>query len=251
MMSVFIIVIYMLFSYIVFGMLLYSFIKEIIKTFEKVNTIKKVYNESSYCRVTNKTFKEVFRNKGSFGEFLTYYELMSYEENGNKFLFNLYIPLKNENTTEIDLIMITKKGLLVFESKNYSGWIFGSDKSKYWMQTLPSRKGKCYKTQFYSPILQNKGHINNLRRILQSYIPCFSIIVFSDRCTFKKIPESTNETKVIHRNNISNVVRTICNTNKDVINEEKIEVIYNKLYGYTQVSDDVKREHIYNIRNNR
>ena len=166
-------------------------------------------------------------------------------------MFNLYIPSKNENTTEIDLIMITRKGLFVFESKNYGGWIFGSEKSKYWMQTLPGRNGRCLKNQFYSPILQNKGHINNLRRILQCYIPCFSIIVFSDRCILKKVPEQTNELKVIHRNNLGNVVRTIYNINKDVIDEEKIDVIYNKLYEYTQVSDEVRHEHVYNIRNKR
>ena len=234
---------------IVYGICIYFIVKEIIKTFEGIDKVKKAYHESSYCKITNNSFREVFRYKGKYGEFLIYHELKSYEDIGNKFLFNLYIPLENKETTEIDAVMITKKGIMVFESKNYSGWIFGSEKSKFWMQTLPSVKGRCYKTQFYSPLLQNKSHINNLRRVLQCYIPCFSVIVFSDRCTFKKIPEETNETKVINRKSLSNAVRNIYNTNKDVIEDNKIEVIYNKLYEYTQVSDEIKIQHVQNIRN--
>ena len=33
-------------------------------------------------------------------------------------------------TSEVDLIFITQKGIFVFESKNYSGWIFGDEKSR-------------------------------------------------------------------------------------------------------------------------
>jgi hypothetical protein len=52
---------------------------------------------------------------------------------------NLYIPKKDGSTTEIDLIMLSQTGVYVFESKNYSGWIFGDEKSKNWMQTLQSK----------------------------------------------------------------------------------------------------------------
>lgn len=41
---------------------------------------------------------------------------------------NLYLPKEDGSTTEIDLIMLSETGILVFESKNYSGWIFGDEK---------------------------------------------------------------------------------------------------------------------------
>lgn len=40
------------------------------------------------------------------------------------------------HTYEIDLIMISETGIYVFESKNYSGWIFGDEKQRYWTQIL-------------------------------------------------------------------------------------------------------------------
>lgn len=55
--------------------------------------------------------------------------------------------------------MLSQTGIYVFESKNYSGWIFGDEKSKNWMQTLQSKQ----KNRFFNPIWQNKGHINALK----------------------------------------------------------------------------------------
>lgn len=231
---------------IIFWIILYFYLKKI---FEEINKIKKEYNESTYCKITNKSFREVFWDKGRYGEFLTYYELKLYEEYGNKFLFNLYIPIANERTTELDLIMITKKGIIVFESKNYSGWIFGDKNSKYWMQVLPKGKGNSCKTQFYNPIFQNKGHINNLKRLLKEDIPFFSVIVFSERCVLKKKPQDTNEIKVIHRNGVSNAVRKIYDINLDVIDDQMVCEIYNKLFVFSQVNEDIKKKHIQNIRN--
>lgn len=40
-----------------------------------------------------------------------------------KALRNLQIPKDNGDTSEIDVVYITQKGIFVFESKDYSGWI--------------------------------------------------------------------------------------------------------------------------------
>ncbi|WP_294362374.1 nuclease-related domain-containing protein [uncultured Clostridium sp.] len=42
------------------------------------------------------------------------------------------ILLKSEfGTSQIDNILISSKGIFVIETKNYSGWIFGSETYKY------------------------------------------------------------------------------------------------------------------------
>ena len=58
-----------------------------------------------------------------------------------KLLFNCYIPNRSGAKTELDIIMISTKGIYVIENKNYSGWIFGDEQSKNWCETL---KGKKY-----------------------------------------------------------------------------------------------------------
>ena len=67
---------------------------------------------------------------------MTYRNLRRYEKEGTRFLFNLYIPEGENGTTEIEMLMLSAKGLFVFESKNYSGWIFGSERQPKWYQTL-------------------------------------------------------------------------------------------------------------------
>ena len=61
------------------------------------------------------------RDLGRFGKYMTTYRnLRRYEKEGTRFLFNLYIPKGENGTTEIDMLMLSTKGLFVFESKNYS-----------------------------------------------------------------------------------------------------------------------------------
>lgn len=67
-----------------------------------------------------------------------------------KILRNVYLPKDNGETSEIDVLYITQKGIFVFESKNYSGWIFGDEKGQYWTAMLPNRQ----KNRFYNPIKQ-------------------------------------------------------------------------------------------------
>lgn len=60
----------------------------------------------------------------------------------------MYVPKDDGTTTEIDLIMLSPMGIYVFESKNYSGWIFGNEKSRYWTQTLENKKKNNFSTLF-------------------------------------------------------------------------------------------------------
>ena len=97
-------------------------------------------------------------------------------------------------------MLLHDSGLYVFESKNYSGCIFGTETQKNWTQTLPMGKGKSKKNHFFNPIIQNKGHIKWLKTYLQSNnFPIFSCIVFSDRCTLKNINLTSGEHDVINR----------------------------------------------------
>ncbi|WP_061301142.1 nuclease-related domain-containing protein [Clostridium botulinum] len=121
--------------------------------------MKKEYNMSDYKNESGNTYKEVFDNKGKYGEYLIFKTLENMNKN-YKMLTNIYLPKGNGETTEIDLIYIHETGIYVIESKNYSGWIFGDEKNRYWTQTLKSGK----KERFYNPIMQNKTHIKYLQK---------------------------------------------------------------------------------------
>lgn len=208
------------------------------------------YKKGSYYQATKLPYFAVKRDTGRYGEYLIYKNLKSMEANGSKFLFNAYIPKDNGETTEVDVLLITTKGVFVFESKNYSGWIFGTENQKYWYQTLPTGRGRSRKESFYNPILQNRTHIKHLTPLLGENVPTYSIITFSDRCTLKSLDVSSNDVSVIHRCHVAAEVSDICEaTEENVLTPEEITTIYTKLYPYTQVSQDVKERHVAAILN--
>lgn len=206
-----------------------------------------LYRKTVYYKVTHVSYFRMRRDLGRFGEFLTYRYLRKHEKEGAKFLFNLYIPKGEDGTTEIDVLMISPKGLFVFESKNYSGWIFGSEHQPKWYQTLPQGRGKSHKEAFYNPIMQNKTHIKHLKAMLGETIPMHSIITFSDRCTLKNVQVKSTDIHVINRNEVVGVVATIASRQPDILTTAQIQEIHDLLYPYTQTDDAVKQKHIERI----
>ena len=208
----------------------------------------KKYKEGTYYKITKIGFLDVGRNTGRYGEYLTYKYLKKFEDQGARFLFNIYVPKKEEETTEIDVLMISSKGLFVFESKNYSGWIFGSDNQKYWYQTLPSGRRRSHKEKFYNPVFQNNTHVKYLKSLIGDEFPIYSIITFSDRCTLMNVNIKYSKVNVINRYQVNNIVSTIyANNPEDELTIEQVNEIYNTLYPYTQVDDITKQNHIDNI----
>ncbi len=210
----------------------------------------KDYKASAYYQITKVPFFSIRHDLGRYGEYLTYKRLKCFENDGAKFLFNVYIPKDNGETTEIDVLMISPKGIFVFESKNYSGWIFGSENQKNWYQTLPTGKGRSRKEHFYNPIMQNCSHIKHLKLLIGEQFPTYSIIVFSERCTLKSITLKYSDAIVIKRDNVLHVVSDIYErTSEHILSEKEIINLYEKLYPFTQVSDAQKTQHIANIQN--
>ena len=93
----------------------------------------------------------------------------------------LYTDQKRSNTTQIDHLVITSNEILVIETKNWSGWIFGSEKQRQWTQSFPNKQ----KYSHYNPVLQNEGHCRVVRKIVGNSIPVRSLIVFTGDATFK------------------------------------------------------------------
>ena len=203
-----------------------------------------LYRKSTYYAETNTSFFKVIRDKGKYGEYLTYKRLASLEKNGCRFLFNVYLPKENGETSELDAVAICQEGIFVFESKNYSGWIFGSEEQKNWTQVLANGKGKSQKEHFYNPILQNRTHIKYLKKVIGEEIPTYSVVVFSERCTLKKL-EISGDVPVIKRDRVLSSVKKII----DGASEKNVNIaeIYDKLKPYTNVSDKIRQKHIEDI----
>lgn len=77
-----------------------------------------------------------------------------------KVINGLYLPLYDK-TTEIDHIVIGFFGIIVIETKNMSGEIYGDVKAKEWTHIIGTKKHKLY-----NPVMQNQAHIDCIRHCL-------------------------------------------------------------------------------------
>ena len=210
---------------------------------------KKQYEQTEYYQQTKNPFMRVQFNKGLLGEFYTYKYLKSLA-GYKRYLFNLYLQKNNGEYTELDVVLLHESGIYVFESKNYSGWIFGTESQQYWTQTLPVGRG-AQKNQFYNPILQNKGHLKWLQTFLDDRsLPFYSYIVFSDRCTLKNITLTSKEHYVMNRYNLLSAVQQNIAKTGVQLSQDKIDNLFEKLYPLTQIDEAEKITHIRNIRQN-
>jgi len=206
---------------------------------------KKDYYNSSYYLFTQNDYSVMRKDLGLLGEYETFKQLKVYENYGGKFLYNIYLPKEDGKTTEIDMMFLSPKGLFVFESKNFSGYIIGDMDHNEWIQSL----NKHTKNKFYNPVRQNANHIEYLKKNLTKQLPIYSIVVFSERCSLKKVPAPTSDTYVIKRHQVKDVVKWILNHTNEVMSYREVRELQESLFPYSQRNKEEKIKHINDIRN--
>ncbi|WP_201596964.1 nuclease-related domain-containing protein [Psychrobacter vallis] len=104
-------------------------------------------------------------------------------------LNGITLPRANGGSTQIDHVIVSVYGIFVIETKNYKGWIYGSEKQSQWTQSFPN--GSKYK--FQNPLRQNYLHIKTLADLLGLELSYFhSMIAFIGECELKtrdELPE--------------------------------------------------------------
>ena len=206
------------------------------------------YERSSYKRASNVSFEDAFNDKGYNGEY-EIFEVLRKVRGIRRIIVNAYIPTDNKgNTTEIDLILIHETGIYVIESKNYSGWIFGDENNKNWMQML----NKHSKQPFYNPIWQNNTHIKYLNNFLNDIDTKYfrSLIVFGERCSIKKMNVESKNVTVIKYENLISTLNTMMKNSSLKLSLDDVETIYSRLKPFTLKTEREKLVHIENIKRN-
>ena len=120
---------------------------------------------------------------GSIGEYYVARILKRLNKKDYIVYNNVYLK-NNGRTSQIDHLVISIYGLFVIETKNYKGWIFGNEKSKFWTQTLYKKKFKIF-----NPVIQNWTHVNFLKGISQELknLHFLPIVVFAGKAKLKNL----------------------------------------------------------------
>ena len=132
-----------------------------------------------------------------FGYGISRYRVHTFQNRGEAFVrreiqanfsgldFHLlnHITLKlKDGSTQIDHILISRFGVFVIETKDYTGWIFANAKHSTWTQVLYGGKFK-----FQNPIYQNMRHVQAVQALLD-FLPHHavkSVVVFAGTAEFK------------------------------------------------------------------
>lgn len=146
----------------------------------------------------------------------------------------------SRGTTQIDHIVVAETGIFVIETKNYTGWIFGTDQGREWTQNI---YGKKY--PFYNPLLQNQGHVRALSETLR--LPedrFFPVVVFSSRATLKLHTSRT----VLYTGKLNGFITS---HTEPVLSRQQTEDVIRALKSANRSDRAAKAAHIQSVRASR
>lgn len=186
--------------------------------------------------------REAPEDNGPLGEYLVQHVLKNaLATTGYPVFMNLIVPNSGSRvgTAEIDALMLAREGIYVFESKNYSGWIFGSADERNWTASYSKTK-KC---TFYNPILQNRTHVNALAAYLGLPESVFhSYIVFSQRCELKRVPGAMDGCVVCRRPDLRKLLTRDMKRHKGCFTWEEVRELNRQVRALAESAGDGGRE---------
>lgn len=187
---------------------------------------------------------EEWKDIGSSGEQIAYITLRNKIHVPEKqILRNVYIPTSDGKTSEIDLLIVSRKGLLVFECKNYAGNIYGDMRRKKWIQYLGKQKNL-----FYNPFLQNKNHVKHLKKYLKQFgdLPSYSFVTTISRGKWKVRNLGADDYFLGYNCHLIDIYNTL--PDSELIMRHYYSII-DKLTPLSRPSEEIKQQHINDIIN--
>lgn len=153
----------------------------------------------------------------------------------HRLIDNLILVDDNGKSHQIDHIEIRENGIFCIETKNYKGWIFGSENQDKWTQTLYNNENH----QFPSPIKQNKSHIYHLSKILGKKYHINSLIVL--------VQNNADKIGVSYVINLDDLSKYLAKYNDGTkLTKEEMNDIYQKLMDASSKMSN--RDHVKNIK---
>ena len=156
---------------------------------------------------------------------------------------DLLFRKSNGTTIQIDHVVVSPYGVFVIETKNISGYIYGTEKANQWLRRWKGyAPGGFYKENelsFDNPIKQNEAHIDALseRMGVGMQIPYYSIIAFSPEAT---LCVKTDKQNVIDWSEIRAYIREY---DEAIMSIEEAKNIYENIIALNIENPEVRDQH--------
>ncbi len=180
---------------------------------------------------------------GSFAEGLA--KVYSKTIPGALVLHDVLIDGQNGYTSQIDLLIIGNKGIYVVEVKSFAdAKIYGDTSRRDWKYY---NHGKKY--EIYSPLKQNKKHVEYLEKFLESFgdIPIFSIITML--CDDFKVSGEMPENTAICNSLIAmeQAIYKLADGKPNVFDDEEKQKIFEHIQKNQRIGKDERLTHKQNV----
>lgn len=172
-------------------------------------------------------------------------------------ILNDVVLQTEKGTTQIDHVVISRYGVFVIETKNYSGKIYGNDNQQQWTQIIltdVTYRRKWYKTytyvtknKFYNPVKQAMGHLYGIKRNLSEWqtLKLYPIVVFTGNADLSDVRSNHH---VIYDNDL---ISTILSYQTVWLSEDNVHLIIDRLSEKNVRAIIDNKTHVKNINTNR
>ena len=150
--------------------------------------------------------------------------------------FNDVYLKQDDMFVQIDHVVISVYGIFVIETKNYTGWIYGTDTSERWTKNM-------YGTKYYfqNPLRQNYSHVKTLQRMFGLSIDKFvPVVVFLRGATLK----CDTQGMVIYSSQLKHFIRSHA---AQILSVSDVERLVKALSLLNIVDKKVRKAHIENV----
>ncbi len=198
------------------------------------------FYSSGYNKATGLTYRKVKSNKGYYGEYITYKKLTKYAGYGHA-LADVYIPKEGGIYTEVDIIYLSRKGLIVIEVKNRLGFIIGDEENRNFVQVINKER----KHEMHNPIWQNRGHISAVQDVLdmRNHRLYQSLIVFGPETHTLSVETTSKNLNVIQVKELKKYLKQYKKMD-DLLSQEEVNTAYDILNKYSRASKKTRKQHI-------
>ncbi len=176
-------------------------------------------------------------SKGDYGEHCVSEVLGGNIEGVQYVINNLLFVDDDGKSRQIDHIYINKYGIWVIETKNYAGYIYGTENQLEWTQVIA---GGREKNKFYNPVRQNNTHIYSLSKQLRVQNVFHNVVVFLSRADISHV----NSESVYSLQNFGKIKSQ---PTKIWLSPEQMKNFYGKLIALQSENTVTTDQHIENI----
>ncbi|MFC9419687.1 nuclease-related domain-containing protein [Bacillus mobilis] len=185
--------------------------------------------------------KHVPKWKGKTGEKLVKRILGKLDPTSYYVLHDVMVHTEYGDTTQIDHIVIAETGVFVIETKNYEGWIYGSEKSARWTQGIFRKK-----SSFQNPFRQNYKHIKAMEWVMEQQLPCISIVAFHPKCSLKRVNVHSKDKHVLYYNELKKCIESYIEPQQTI---DEVQHIYQSILQANIMDKDIEKKHVKYLQN--